>query len=235
MGCMNILGFTVPYNFKSPYFATSMRDFWSRWHITLSTFLKDYVYIPLGGNRKGKLRTYINIIITFLISGLWHGTGLQFIVWGILHGIYQVVGSATKNAKNKLYTALHIKQTGIFAICIKTCITFLLVSIAWVFFGAQSLQQALGMFAQMPVGISPSPSAWLHALAVLQFENMEILRIALFCVIAFIIDYKAKNQGFTQWFANLKAPLRIAICYVFIFSVVIYAPLLATPFIYFQF
>ena len=102
-GASELFGIEIIDNFHHPYFAVSVQDFWRRWHISLSTWLKDYVYIPLGGSRAGKLRKYINLFITFLISGFWHGEGVKFIFWGLLHAVYQIVGSITRSYDRHLF------------------------------------------------------------------------------------------------------------------------------------
>ncbi len=141
IGTGKLLGFDIGINFSQPYYASSVKDFWNRWHISLSSWLRDYVYIPLGGNRKGKCRKYVNLLITFLVSGLWHGTGANFLVWGLLHGSYQIAGDIlTKKDKKKGHTAGRI--AGIF-------LTFLLVDLAWIFFKAQSVDQAMGIIGRI--------------------------------------------------------------------------------------
>lgn len=142
-GSSQILGISLPENFRQPYFATSIADFWHRWHISLSSWFRDYVYIPLGGNRKGKLRQYLNIIIVFLISGIWHGAGTNFMIWGLLHGIYQVLGKLLKTPREwiarwfgmgqhlpKEQFALRHKSRKFLQILI----TFALVTFSWIFF-----------------------------------------------------------------------------------------------------
>ena len=138
MGAATLFNIKLPMNFISPYKATSIQDFWRRWHITLSRFLRDYIYIPLGGNRKGNCKTYINLIITFLIGGLWHGAGWMFIFWGFLHGIALVL--------NRIFNHLGFKLNSLFG----WILTFNFVNIAWIFFRASNLENALkvikGMF-----------------------------------------------------------------------------------------
>ena len=95
-------------NFNAPYFAVSIKDFWRRWHISFSSWLRDYVYIPLGGNRKGKIRKYINLLLTFLVSGIWHGVGIHYLVWGIIHGLYQVIGEVFAPIRKKMIKLLSI-------------------------------------------------------------------------------------------------------------------------------
>ena len=120
-------------NFKRPYFAVSVTDFWHRWHISLSTWLKDYVYIPLGGSRCSKARNYWNIFITFLVSGIWHGANWTFIVWGCLHGLFQIIEKAIGQQKCKY---------GWLGKSIKIIVTFILVNFAWIFFRAPTLNDA---------------------------------------------------------------------------------------------
>jgi alginate O-acetyltransferase complex protein AlgI len=135
IGIALLLGFTFPRNFDSPYAAVSVQDFWRRWHMTLSRWLRDYVYIPLGGNRKGGLKTYRNLLLTMLIGGLWHGAGWTFVVWGGLHGIGLAVGR---------YRRRHgefASPTGL-ALWRARFLTFQFVCLAWVFFRADSFTTA---------------------------------------------------------------------------------------------
>lgn len=134
IGTSKILGFDIGDNFTQPYFAVSVKDFWRRWHISLSSWLRDYVYIPLGGNRKGIWRKRINLMITFLVSGLWHGSGANFLVWGALHGIYQIAEDIVPQKGDK--------KKGVVSRVVGGIVTFLLVDFAWLFFRAESLSQA---------------------------------------------------------------------------------------------
>ncbi|RII32713.1 MBOAT family protein [Clostridium chromiireducens] len=138
IGAANVMGFNLTTNFRQPYFSKSIKEFWKRWHITLGDWFRDYLYIPLGGNRKGKVRTYINIVIVFLISGLWHGASITFIIWGLLHGIYQVVGNLIMPVKNYVIKKFNIR-TDVFSYKLsQVIITFILVDFAWMFFRANS-------------------------------------------------------------------------------------------------
>ena len=136
MGVGKIMGFDLINNFNRPYFSQSITEFWHRWHISLSTWLKDYIYIPLGGSRCSKAKNYWNIFLTFLVSGIWHGANWSFIIWGILHGLFQVIEKAL--GMNK------IKSNGITK-CLRITITFLLVNFAWIFFRMPTLHDALGV------------------------------------------------------------------------------------------
>lgn len=141
VGIARTLGFNLVDNFRRPYFALSITDFWKRWHISLTRWLTQQVYIPLGGNRCSKLRTYWNIFVTFLVSGIWHGANWTFIVWGCMHGIFQIVEKALG------YQKYEGKSWAVKALRIG--LTFLLVNFAWVFFRMPSIGEAWGVLVQM--------------------------------------------------------------------------------------
>ena len=140
IGVGKTLGFELTENFRRPYFAVSVTDFWRRWHISLSTWLKDYVYIPLGGSRCSKMRNYWNIFVTFLVSGIWHGANWTFIVWGIWHGLFQIIEKMLGQQKCNY---------GWIGKCIKIIVTFLLVNFAWIFFRMPTLGDACGVIARI--------------------------------------------------------------------------------------
>lgn len=140
IGVGKVLGFELTENFRRPYFAVSITDFWHRWHISLSTWLKDYVYIPMGGSRCSKLRNYWNIFVTFLVSGIWHGANWTFIVWGCIHGVCQIVEKILGQQKCNY---------GRFGKSIKISITFLIVNFAWIFFRMPSLSDACKVIARI--------------------------------------------------------------------------------------
>lgn len=143
--CM-MMGMELALNFDSPYRAVNIVDFWKRWHISLTGFFTRYIYIPLGGNRKGTVRTYLNLMIVFLISGLWHGNGLTFIIWGAMHGVlYVITRILMGNDKT-------IKTGNIFLRIVKTILTFAYVTAAWVFFRAGTVADALRLFGRMFTG-----------------------------------------------------------------------------------
>ncbi|MUG85155.1 MBOAT family protein [Paenibacillus timonensis] len=199
IGIALLFNIKLPINFNSPYKALSIKDFWSRWHMTLSRFLKDYIYIPLGGNRKGTFRTYFNLVATFLIGGFWHGAGWTFIVWGLMHGIAQVIQRVWQ-------------KTGV--VLPRWCawlITFLFINFTWVFFRATSWDDALkvlrGMFrvGDINVSLTLASQALLvlaaFALALFARNSMELklkfkpnLRYAAFIAGLFVFSILYFNQ-----------------------------------------
>ena len=137
IGCAKIMGFDLMTNFKRPYFASNCSEFWHRWHISLSTWFKDYVYIPLGGNRVSKSRKYLNLMITFIVSGLWHGANWTFVIWGALNGLFQIIVNFFKlNKRRDTSKVIHL---------INILITFILIDFTWVFFRANNITHAMSI------------------------------------------------------------------------------------------
>ena len=149
IGAAEILGFSLMENFNCPYFSLSIGEFWRRWHISLSSWFRDYLYIPLGGNRKGTTRKYVNLMIVFLVSGLWHGAAGTYVVWGFIHGVYQVIGGLTKPMRNQCNQIFALKPDSIGHKALSALITFILVDFAWIFFRAESLSAAIEMIKSM--------------------------------------------------------------------------------------
>lgn len=143
LGAAEFLGYPITINFERPYFSQSIGEFWKRWHISLSSWLKDYIYIPLGGSRSGRVRTYINLVITFFVSGIWHGEGMKFIFWGMLHGWYQVISRMTGRLRNAVRIRLKINTKCFSYHLFQGILTFLMVDFAWIFFRADSLRQGV--------------------------------------------------------------------------------------------
>lgn len=143
IGSARIMGYELMTNFHRPYFATSVTDFWRRWHISLSTWFRDYVYIPLGGSRVGDHKLYRNIMITFLTSGLWHGAAYNFIVWGAYHGLAQVIGKMTHDKKNSIWKSLKVDPDGGFKKFVDIVLTFVIVSYGWMIFYVSDFNTAI--------------------------------------------------------------------------------------------
>lgn len=236
-GAAEIMGFRLSVNFKQPYFSRSIKEFWRRWHISLSSWFKDYLYIPLGGNRCSKLRNYINIMIVFLVSGLWHGASMNFLIWGGLHGIYQVAGNILKPAKEKIIDIFNIK-TDVFSFKVfQVLINFVLVDFAWIFFRANSFSGAIllikNMFYFNP-WIFYSGDIYKLGLDSKDFK-VAVLGIIMVLIVNYIqrtksarIELSKQNIGF-RWIIYFAA-----IIFIIIFGV--YGPGYSKQeFIYFQF
>jgi len=141
IGCAKILGFDLMTNFRRPYFARNCSEFWHRWHISLSTWFKDYVYIPLGGNRVSRRMKYLNLMITFIVSGLWHGANWTFVIWGALNGLFQIIVNFFKLNKRR--------DTSLVLRMINILITFVLIDFTWVFFRANNLSHAMSIIVSV--------------------------------------------------------------------------------------
>lgn len=143
IGSAKVLGFSLSKNFDTPYLAMNIKDFWRRWHISLTSWFRDYLYIPLGGNRKGKIRKYLNNMIIFLASGIWHGAAWHYIFWGGLNGLYIVIQDITEQIRMRVYEKLNIKREMFAWKIFSVLVTFMLVDISWLFFRAGNMKQGI--------------------------------------------------------------------------------------------
>ena len=149
MGCAKVLGYDLMDNFNAPFFARSIAELWRRWHISLNSWFRDYLYIPLGGNRKGKARKYINMLIVFFVSGLWHGANWTYVVWGVMNGVYQMIGGWLKPVRDRFVHILHLNRESISHKLMQTVITFLLFAFSIIFFRAPSIKAAFEIIVNM--------------------------------------------------------------------------------------
>lgn len=190
IGCARIMGIRLMKNFDHPYGATTIKEFWSKWHISLSTWFKDYLYIPLGGSRCRKWRHLMNLFIVFLVSGLWHGANWTFVIWGAIHGFYQVVGNLTAKARGKLIVKTGFTEKSTPVRIIRCIITFALVSFAWIFFRANTLDEAYHLVKTLLAfegGLIPT----------LEYMELDLTRIILTLsaiVILIIVDRAVKYE-----------------------------------------
>jgi alginate O-acetyltransferase complex protein AlgI len=173
VGLALLFGIRLPVNFRSPYKAASIIDFWRRWHITLSRFLRDYLYIPLGGNRLGEQRRYLNLLVTMLLGGLWHGAGWNFIIWGGLHGLYLVINHVWCGWRERAARAKVSIPKGRTWTMLCRVVTFSAVVIAWVFFRARTLAGAWRMLGGL-FGASPDSSAYASS-GILRVMDLPLL------------------------------------------------------------
>jgi len=220
IGAALCLGFNIPNNFRSPYGAIGFSDFWRRWHISLSTWLRDYLYIPLGGNRKGEARTYVNLMTTMLLGGLWHGANWTFVVWGGLHGIYLAVERWFKqiNIRWKLLS-------GVVPKLILALLTYGLVNITWVFFRAKTLSGAIAMLGAM-VGR--------HANSTAVLPTEKILEVML-CIAALLFTHWYMRDKTLEDVVTRTSPPVLAAAWACMAFAIIITQGTGDAFIYFQF
>ena len=230
IGMCKIMGIEIISNFRQPYFSTSVSDFWRRWHISLSTWFRDYLYIPLGGNRKGRLRKYINIMIVFVVSGLWHGANITFVVWGFLNGIYQVIGDIVKPVKNKALS--FIKSPDLIRI-IETTVTFILISFTWVYFRSSSVSEANAILCKLVTDFNLrnlfDGTFWQVGLGV---NNMIFALFAIIILVISDIICEKKSCDVSGILTGVKAPVRWAVYYTMIIMIILSMNLNMTEFIY---
>ena len=240
IGAAKVMGFTLMENFDTPYFSRSIREFWRRWHISLSTWFKDYLYIPLGGNRCGRLRRHLNMMVTFLVSGLWHGASWHFVVWGGIHGIFQVIAAETRRIRDRIYEKTHTKCTSFSFRFGQMVSVFLLTTFAWIFFRAASLTQACSYIGR--IFTKPDwkvlTDGTIYQLGLERVE-MNILMASL-CILFAADLIKYRNRETLDVFLRRQCAwfrwLVVAVLFAFIFLFGIYGPGFdAGQFIYFQF
>lgn len=235
IGLSNLLGFETDENFISPYFAHNIKEFWRKWHISLSSFLKEYIYIPLGGSRCGTGRKYLNLIITFLISGIWHGSSLGFALWGLLHGIYQVVSDITLSVRNKIKAFLHINDKNVFYRGFQCIIVFTIVTFLWLPFTVPDLTQLMAVLQKL---FEPSAFTWQHikeCFTIIGLVPTIMPQLALFVIPTFIIEYASRNQGFGEWFLQRRGSVKAATMYYCIICLIFFGALSGGNAIYFKF
>ena len=183
-GCARIMGIKLMKNFDHPYHATSIKEFWARWHISLSGWFKDYLYIPLGGSRRSPLRNMLNVFIVFLVSGLWHGANWTFVVWGALHGLYRVLGSLTWDKRNAILSRIGLMPDSRLVRGVRRVATFLLVCLAWVFFRANSISDAFTLLG----ALFTRHGSFADAFSYMQLDTVSIFLIIFAIATMIIID-----------------------------------------------
>lgn len=239
LGVGRIFGFYLPENFRQPYLAVSVEDFWHRWHLSLTSWLRDYVYIPLGGNRKGVVRKYFNVMAVFFVSGIWHGAGLNFIIWGALNGLFQIIGTMLRKTKSKLYKICSIEESSKICIWWKRCWTFLWMTIAWVFFRSQSVGEAIFVFKRLFSSWNPwvLSDGTLYELG-LSSKNVTLLLLMLI-LMAIIEVLHERKISLSKWVVEQNFIVKCVISYITIFAVIIFGIYGTTydagSFIYMQF
>lgn len=220
IGCAKLFGFDLMKNFDAPYFSTSPKEFWRRWHISLSTWFRDYVYVPLGGNRSGFRRMQINLMLTFLLSGLWHGANWTFVIWGLLHGAAICIQNYLE--QKKINFKLNKIISGIFL--------FLFVCFGWIFFRSDSVNDAILLITNLFTQVDANELLKL-------FPTTNLLRVISFSLLVFILlEILIRNSKVVDTFNKKHSLVRWACYYGIIIWILFFGALDEAPhFIYFQF
>lgn len=225
IGTAKLLDIDLMTNFKSPYFSASIKEFWSRWHISLSTWFRDYVYIPLGGNQCSKPRYILNLLITFLVSGLWHGANWTFVIWGGIHGTAQVF-------ENLFFKGLKKVQDNRFGHAACVLMVFIFCNFAWVFFRAETFTDAFYVISQAFCGMT-NLGEYLHSNLMPAYQLVLLLFYIAILALYDLVDYKLDAM---QWLA--RRPIIIQwIIYVILGLIIVFGSQkgVAAEFVYFQF
>ena len=221
-GVSSLFGVDLVHNFSRPYLARSIKEFWGRWHLSLSSWLKDYIYIPLGGNRRSNVRKYVNLMSTFLVSGLWHGAGFTFLIWGGMHASYQIFGQITESLRKKIRKLMRIEE-GSFSECLyQRLITFHLVTLAWIPFRASSVRRTLRYIYNM----FSKPSLWvLFDGTILNYglsrNHIALLLIHLAILMAIELLFK-RQEDFIAGLTKQHFIVRWGIYFILLFDVLLF-------------
>jgi alginate O-acetyltransferase complex protein AlgI len=221
IGCARMLGINLTENFKQPHFAVSISDFWSRWHITLSTWLRDYIFFPLCKGKKKRSEIYLAIVITFLVSGIWHGAAWTFVLWGLIHGFYRVFGDATKSFRESIASFIHLDRSPVLHKWVKIAITFLLVCFSRVFFRSDTVAQAFENAKLFLTISSWSPLGIVKAFEI--FPLLDLVIFIFFYIIVQLFQYIERNNVSTWKFLSKHSIFTRFAFYIFlILSVLVF-------------
>ncbi len=234
IGAARVMGYDLMRNFNMPYHSKSIKEFWSKWHISLSTWFKDYVYIPLGGNRVAVPRWYLNLFIIFLLSGIWHGANWTFIIWGLLHGVYQVFGLMTLKYRQSFLRFLRLSKFSVLSIIS----TFLLVNFAWIFFRAKDVTTAFEFINRLFSKFSNLLYEIKHGGKIIEDLGLPSSDIFLCFILIFVMEtvhYSIRKFAINERFIHFPSYIRWTIYYTILLSIVFLGVYEDRQFIYFQF
>ena len=237
IGMAQVFGFTSMKNFERPYFSRSIPEFWRRWHISLSTWFRDYLYIPLGGNRISVPRWYVNLMIVFLVSGLWHGANWTFVVWGAIHGCFYLCSVLTQGVREKVAAGMGLGRLPRLHQGIQMIVTFCLVAFAWIFFKANTISDAFLIVSKLFTGWgSASPVAGAGTLSAFIASHFFEFCVGIVSIIAMELVHLLQTRGSVREMIRSKPVwLRWAVYYGLIVAVLLFGSFGSRQFIYFQF
>lgn len=227
-GSASLMGIRLMENFRAPYLSQNIQEFWRRWHISLSSWLKDYIYIPLGGSRKGKISYVRNIMITFGLSGLWHGANWTYVLWGLMHGVYHIFEKAVKRCKAERYMIVWVNRLLTFCACL----------LGWIFFRASSIRDAWYIITHMFSGIGSIKTYVISAYQGLYITKYIFVQMVLVLAVLFFYDLASLKTDVIAWIGKQRVGVRWSIYSVFMsFFAVSYIlwGSSGSQFIYFQF
>lgn len=231
IGAAQVMGYRLMLNFRRPYFSKSISEFWKRWHISLSSWFRDYLYIPLGGNRVKKARMYLNIFVVFLVSGFWHGANWTFIVWGGLHGAFLLISRWTTEWRRRLHRLFGLLKFPHLHRFLKVLVTFHLVWFSWIFFRANSISDAFLIIRNLFTAFDPAT-----LLTVSGFTFQHFILSVLSIVILLGVELFQRNHDIRGWLSQRPVMLRWAFYYGLIMFILLFGAYdNANEFIYFQF
>lgn len=230
IGCAKLFGIELATNFKSPYLSFSIKEFWSRWHISLSTWFRDYVYIPLGGNRVPKWRNCLNLFLTFLVSGFWHGSSMTYILWGAIHGLLQIAETFVYPKKRRGVPVTRRRHWW------QLPITFALLCFTWIFFRANAIRDAFWIISRLFWDIGRPVNYLKTAVICLDMPYLSMFGMLLSAAVLFLYDLVSLKQDVIGLVSGQRAPVRFGIYVLLLVVIALFSHKgIATEFIYFQF
>jgi D-alanyl-lipoteichoic acid acyltransferase DltB (MBOAT superfamily) len=237
LGAARVLGVRLMDNFRTPYVARSVRDFWQRWHISLTSWFRDYVYVSLGGNRVARPRWAWNVLVVFLLSGLWHGANWTFVLWGAFHGVWMVASRVSEGVRARLVQAIGLRRVPRLHAAIQVFLTFSLVCLGWVLFRAASLSDARLVFAGMGSGWESllEPGVAFRLAASLGLAPAELMLAFTFAALLFLIEARAGDTPPLSLIAAQPSHVRWPAYYLLVSLILAFGVFDSSPFLYFQF
>jgi D-alanyl-lipoteichoic acid acyltransferase DltB (MBOAT superfamily) len=238
VGCAKLFGVNLTENFNKPYSARSIKEFWNRWHISLSSWLRDYIYFPIGGSRVKTWRWVFNVSLVFFVSGLWHGASYNFIIWGLLHALFQIIGKFTLGARNKFWTLVHVSPDGKLVSRLRNIGTVALVTLAWVFFRADTPANAIAVLGKILGDYSFSADYLGRTAEILGITPISVA----YCALALLMMLLLERIKYPERYAAPKFNAALRFCtYALMFWCIVgvwmmlQAADIGSSFIYFQF
>jgi D-alanyl-lipoteichoic acid acyltransferase DltB (MBOAT superfamily) len=237
IGAAQVMGFRLRDNFNRPFHSTSMTEFWRRWHMSLMSWFRDYVYIPLGGNRVGKWRWYYNIFFTFTLSGLWHGAGWGYVLWGSLNGCYLIISDWTKNLREKGIQGIRLDRFPKFHQGLQIAFTFLLFCFTLIIFRSKSLSDAFYVITHLGAGLGSSEGIKMsmRTLYDLSFDRIQLIFVLFSIGVMVWVERMEPLRNMRQMFSKRPILFRWAMYYFIILFLIFFGEYNDQAFIYFQF